>query len=143
MTYKRHNAVYPGAYNPLPFMRKEAIKELHRSQKSPHTYSSEVSEHPGFYKIEIAAPNHKREDFILYINKKKLYITIMQTDIPAGSEACSKEGSESNCIFQSIKLPANIDTDFLNAEYKAGVLCMYFPKTNQASVRTLHHIVVY
>jgi HSP20 family molecular chaperone IbpA len=143
MTYKRHNAVYPGEYSPLPFMRKEAIKELHRSQKSAHTYSSDVSEYPGFYKIKITAPGHKREDFILYINKTKLYITIMQTDIPAESEACSKEESGNNCIFQTIKLPSSIDTDFLHAEYKEGVLCMYFYKTNQASVRSLHHIVVY
>ncbi len=143
MTNKFPNTVYPGVYSPLPFMKKEAIKELHRSQKSRQIYASAVSEDSDFYKIEIAAPSHKREDFILYIKKTRLYLTIMQASMPAKNESCEKETAENNCIFQTIKLPSNIDTDFLHAEYKAGVLCIYLTKTDQASVKSLHHIIVY
>ena len=41
------------------------------------------------------------------------------------------------------KLPKDIDTDFITAEYKSGILSIWFSKTNNLQQRTASMIIVY
>jgi HSP20 family molecular chaperone IbpA len=142
MADQNHNTVYPGQYNPLPFMKNDAIKKSRRSQRVK--YSSRLFEYADHYKAEIIAPGHAREEFIVHIKNRKLSIMIMQSRFLTETGNRQQNELDVSCVLQTMKLPSNSDTDFVRAEYRFDILHIYFPKTSRSSpVNATHGIVVY
>ena len=52
-------------------------------------------------------------------------------------------GFNFECFSHLIDLPDNIETDFISAEYEAGILSICFPKVDTPVVNTSHRIIIY
>jgi HSP20 family protein len=81
------------------------------------------------YKIEMAVPGARREDFIINVHDNVLFIAALPRN-------------NNDSIEQHLVLPSNADSEFASAEYRQGLLNLYISKTNKLS-KTTNQIVVY
>ena len=141
--YSDHSSIYPGAYEPLPEQKKELSIELIKGTcvKKPPANFVEFND---YYRLEIAAPGFRREDFFIIANGGMLSVT-------ARTKKCSKQQQEAEgfpdftyeCIHRDIVLPPDVDTDFVSAEYTNGILWIRLCRTSTPVVNKTGHIVVY
>jgi HSP20 family protein len=138
------HSVYPGEYKPLPFEISEGREELDRPREGASQPVSNVIECADHYKIEIVAPGHIKDDFVVTVDKGQVNVFAVKRR-SKNKEQPYYHSHEFNydCFEHSILLPENIDTDFLSAEYKAGILSICFSKTDKPVLNTLHEVVVY
>jgi HSP20 family protein len=136
-------SAYPGEYRPPPFQWKELRKELNKPPKGGSRPKVNISECADYYKIEIAAPGHCKEDFIIGIKRNKLSIVVLQQKKVVEEQYSQLQEFNYHCFAHSIDLPQNADPDFVRAEYTEGILCMCFTKTEQAALTTVHQVIVY
>ncbi len=140
--YQSGLSVYPGNY--VPLYKKEEIESELKHTTQTTFYPVQVKELNDAFKIEVAIPGVKKEDFLLQADENVLSLCMMHKEI----EHCKGtnfilEHTNCKCYAQNIMLPDNTDTEFINAQYKAGVLCLLIPKA-KAHEKNLHtRIVVY
>jgi HSP20 family protein len=122
--------IYPGAYVP---MLKEA--EIRSSIKLSVEGESvlplvNVLEFQGCFKIEMAIPGVKREDFLVHADGNALLICVSHKS-PSRAEQENFQLHEFNydCFARQVILPLNADLELANAEYKEGILRLYIAKT--------------
>lgn len=83
------------------------------------------------FKLEVAAPGFKKEDF--KVEEKNGYLNISAEN---SSETDEKEGKyarrewQYNSFSRSFALPENVKGDEIVANYNDGVLCITLPKTS-------------
>jgi HSP20 family protein len=133
---------YPGVYKPPFFEWNKVMEELKEKREGCIHPLTNISECPEYVKIEITAPGHKREDFIVSINNYKLFILVLSKDESDTNEYQQHEFNY-KCFSHSIDLPEYIDTDFLKADYKSGILTFYFPKVNTPTINSVEQVVIY
>lgn len=142
--YSDKISVYPGEF--IPRLKVEDIAgELNREHKVPVTEPLiNMTELTGCFKIEVAVPGVSREDFFIRADNNILSITVFHKECLEG-ERGSFQLHEFNgeCFRRHIILPENVDTDFVRAEYREGVLYMYLPKNGQSINQAPARIVVY
>lgn len=136
--------IYPGEYIPL-IKPEELASELKKQKKGTVVQPLvNIRERPEHFHIELAIPGLKREDFFISARDNTLSIAALH-------KKCGEERQNSfqlhefnyDCFRHQIMLPENVDTEFVIAEYKRGILHLYIPKTKQV-VKGLHtSIVVY
>jgi HSP20 family protein len=135
---------YPGTY--VPLMREEEMrKELKRSQEGKRLLPPvNIAELSDCFKVEVAIPGVKREDFLIQADGNILSVFVLHKDCGCHeSEWFKLHEFNYECFDRPIILPGNADAEFTCAEYKEGILHLYVPKTNQP-VKNLHtRIVVY
>jgi HSP20 family protein len=93
--------------------------------------SVNIKEEKDIYKIELAAPGLKKEDFNIAVGGNILTIS-------SEKKSESKEGNESDNYYsreynyssfeRSLTLPDNVDADKITAKYNDGVLNVSVPK---------------
>ena len=137
-------STYPGGYVPL-IKEEEMRRELKRSHEGkmllPPVNIAELSDS---FKVEVAIPGVKREDFLIHADGNVLSVFVLHKDCECPESDCFKlHEFNYECFDRPIVLPGNADTEFTCAEYKEGILHLYIPKTNKP-VKNLHtKIVVY
>jgi HSP20 family molecular chaperone IbpA len=90
------------------------------------------------------APGHSRVDFIAMTDKGHLNVfAIRRKSQTEEQPVYHSHEFNYDCFEHSILLPKNIDTDFVRAEYKAGILCVCFPKTDKLVSHHFQQIIVY
>ena len=109
-----------------------------------------VVEHGDGFRIEVAAPGLKKEDFKLNLNHNNLTISAYREEKqeqPAaaadGNSGQSGQGQEryarrefSYTSFQrTFMLPGSVDADQIQATYEDGVLKISIPKREEAKVK--------
>ena len=136
--------VYPGEH--IPMLDTE---ELQNELKKPHEGSTlqpsiNVSEHNSYFKVEAAIPGLNREDFYISVEEDVLSIAVLHKKLEKIEEK-SFQLHEFNyeCFNRNVILPQNIEKDFVKAEYREGILSLYFPKTNTAGPHPHTNIIVY
>lgn len=136
--------IYPGAYVPL-MEEKELQEELRRPHEGGTVLPPvNVTELPDSYKIEVAMPGLKREEFQLHIDENILSVCAVHKQRGNRLEE-SFQLHEFNyeCFDRHILLPENADIEFTCAEYKEGILRLYIPKTEKPTKNLHTRIVVY
>ncbi|SOD88044.1 Hsp20/alpha crystallin family protein [Spirosoma fluviale] len=105
-----------------------------------------VVEHQDGFRIEVAAPGLKKEDFKLNLNHNNLTIS--------GSQETHKEEHDKNnerytrrefsySSFQrTFTLPTSVDADNIQASYTDGVLKIGIPKREEAKVKPPRQIEI-
>jgi HSP20 family molecular chaperone IbpA len=136
-------SAYPGEFKPPFYNWDEVMKEIQRPHEGSKKPSANVSEYIDHYKIEIMAPGHSKEDFIVGIDNNNLSVMVIQTKSSAGKENYRLHEFNFDWFSHIVELPANIDADFVRAEYRAGILSMCFPKVSTPTINTVHRIIVY
>ena len=142
-TGERKPCGYPGEYIPPPFVWEDVISELNRSETEllhPHTNISETDE---YVKVEIAAPGHRKEDFIVSVHNGQLSLIVLRRKPEASSEDYHQHEFSYGCFAHRVSLPDNIDPDFSRGEYLDGVLTFYFPKVKRPVPNIVHRLVIY
>lgn len=133
--------VYPGIYSPPVCNLNEEISELQKKYKEALKPVVNISEYKEYYKVEFLVPGHTKEDFIISIYEDKLTMVVLQPAQPQEQYTLHEFSCE--CFSYTMQLPANTDTNFISAQYNAGILCMLFPKAEIPVENIVHSVVVY
>lgn len=144
-TYNSSTPGYPGGYVPNPLIF-ESIKRKHcGAGESKDEANFYILENTKYFKVELVAPGFKRENFLVSINEKCcLSVTAMHTeDEQRERQRYEKQVLKYECINKEFALPENIDTDFISAEYKSGILSIWFLKTEKSYRRRATMVIVY
>jgi HSP20 family protein len=139
--------VYPGEFSPQERLEHIAdeLDELIGEDDSTVTEPLiNVSELADCFKIEVSVPGVNREDFYIKAFNNLLSLTVFRTRlVPSGKRQPVASDPSSECFHRHIILPENVDADFVRAEYRDGVLCMYLPKDGNTITQSPSRIVVY
>lgn len=137
-------SVYPGEF--VPVLNEDVIQEELKQEHEGDSIlpPANVIELADSYRVEVAVPGIKKEEFVILVDKNILSISGMQLDTRM-SERPRFHLHEFNyhCFDRHIILPANADTALAHAEYKGGMLCVYVPKTKQPGKHFTVKVVVY
>lgn len=142
--YNTSCSIYPGGY--VPLLRPEEIDEglrlCHEGQMLLPPVN--ITELPDSYKVEIAIPGLRRQDFLLHAKGNVLFVRVLHRDM-GSKEVRHFQLHEFNyeCFDRHITLPDNADPEFSSAEYKRGLLQIVMPKTNRPVKNEYNRIVVY
>lgn len=140
-TYPR--SAYPGKY--IPLFNTEEIKE--ELKKPDEGIAAEplvnLIEEEDYCKIEAAMPGLQREDFVIKIDRNILSITVVQKESPTFAGNGLQREFDYHSFNRHIILPENVETEFIRAEYKEGVLTMYLLKTGCSAKSAPLQVVVY
>lgn len=142
--YSPECSIYPGDYMPL-LKAEEIEEELKLSHEGEALFPPvNISELADSFKVEVAIPGVRREDFLLHARENVLFIRVLHKEyIVEGSERFQLHEFNYQCFDRPVVLPGNADVEFISAEYKAGILRLYIPKSDQPAKNRYTRIVVY
>lgn len=113
-----------------------------------------VVEHADGFRIEVAAPGLKKDDFKLNLNHNNLTISAYREDKQEQPANQSDQGGQTNgekyarrefsyTSFQrTFMLPGSADADQIQANYEDGVLKINIPKREEARVKPPRQIEI-
>lgn len=138
-------SAYPGEYTPIQLKFETLAAELSKSHKGARNPSYNVCETLEYYKIELAAPGLQREDLFVSITEQG-HLSISALHDTSGNienETYKKHTFNYECFNRELLLPENINTDFIKAEYRKGILSFWFLKTEKSYQKRASTIIVY
>lgn len=137
--------IYPGEYTPLPLKEKELAAVLAKNGLRVLKPGFSVKEMPDHYAIELFAPGFTRQDFSVHTNGYSLSVSAMRKKTIKNEAEIYLHHHESECDCLKLVIPmrSNIDTDFVTAEYKNGILSIMLAKTSQPAGHRAGEIIVY
>lgn len=103
-----------------------------------------VVEHNDGFRIEVAAPGLKKEDFKLNLNHNNLTISAYQenkTEEKENEKYTRREFSYSS-FQRTFMLPNSVEADQIKAHYTEGVLAIEIPKREDAKVKPPRQIEI-
>jgi len=138
-------STYPGEYKPDLRKFETLAEELSKPHEGASSPADNICETPEYYKIELAAPGLKREDFFVSINEHgHLSISALHKEQNSiENEKYRKHTFNYECFTRELLLPENIDTNFNKAEYNQGILSIWFLKTEKPDQKRVSMIMVY
>jgi HSP20 family protein len=142
--YQNESTVYPGEFVPL-VRGKDVVYEHKKRKDTPVAEpATNIIDGEHFYKIEIAIPGVRREDFFIKINRNRLRVIVLHKH-SFNETTCTYKLHEFDCDFfkRDIVLPVNADAQLTRAEYREGILYLYIPKNDHPLEYKSCRIVVY
>lgn len=136
--------IYPGSY--IPFLQEDEMEQvLNRPhQKELNFPAVNVIELSTSFKVEMAIPAIKRENLFVHADNNVLSVCVLRPQKDAQGEIKPYvEDTDYRCFDRHIILPENADAEFISAEYKNGILCMYAPKSKRPNNNLHTNIAVY
>lgn len=102
-----------------------------------NTPAVNISENEKEFKLEMAAPGMKKENFKITIEENRLTISAeqKQENTIVKDKYSRKEFSFSN-FSRSFTLPENVNTDSVKAEYENGIMMVVIPKAEIVKPKT-------
>ena len=143
--YPDEISTYPGEYKPIQHKFETLAEELSKPHEGASIPDHNICETPEYYKIELAAPGLKREDFFVSINEHGLLSisALHKESNRIENEKYRKHTFNYECFTCELFLPENIDTNFYKAEYSEGILSIWFLKTKKRYQKRASMIIVY
>ena len=145
ITYDEECTIYPGGYVPA-LNDNEVEKFMHQPHKHELTFPPvNITELSGSFKVEVAIPGARREDFLINADDHRLSVSVLFKNraLRAKNEKREFRDKDYECMNRDIKLPENADPEFVSAEYKDGILCLYAFKTKKSNRHSHSTIAVY
>ena len=103
-----------------------------------------ITEAEGMYKIDFLIPGFKREQIFIEANGNRLLIQAgNQREQLNKNEYCRTMEYDCEYIRREVVVPGNVDTGFLSAEYKDGILTICMFQTNSIIRNDIVEIAVY
>ena len=138
------DSAYPGAYA-SSLDDQEIINEINdcAGQPADH-FPVSVTDSANTFKIEIAIPGIKKEEFFITAKKNGLSVIAMhknESSNESPDSTSTKLGSI--CFEKHFVLPQNVDPEYLSAEYAEGILCLHLSKIRQPARQPDTQILVY
>lgn len=95
--------------------------------------SVNISETEDKYKVEVAAPGLKKDDFNIKVEDKMLVISAEKQDSSEEKEDNYRRREfHYNSFSRSFYLPDFVEEDKIDAKYKDGLLMLHIPKKEEA-----------
>lgn len=125
------------------FFNDRFFKQINSSASQPHSPAVNVIEEDNAYRIEVAVPGVKREDFKLEVENDVLTISTEMKE--------SKKDQQPNFLrrefnFQSFnrsfQLPETVDQEKIQASHEAGILKVTLPKQEEMVQKATKQIEV-
>lgn len=138
-------STYPGEYTPNPSISEKMNKPSSYNVKSAIFSNVNISEDGEYYLVELDIPGMRREDVLVQINDRgNLYVSGIHKE-PSGflNEEYNHIKETYSGFSRELALPENIDTNFVKAQCRAGVLSIWFLKTDKPYHKTPSLVVVY
>jgi HSP20 family protein len=136
--------IYPGSFQPAPINTEELKKELMKPHEGAAEPMLNVLEEHGKYIVELASPGLRKEDFLIKISDNRLRVYVLHKDPAADkSKLYHHHGFNYECFSSRILLPDDVDSDFMRAEYRDGVLRLVFPKSKTRRLNNVERVIVY
>lgn len=138
------NIIYPGMYIPM-FNEGDAQKEMKQTSKGKAGEAMvNVCDLGHCIKVDMAIPGIRREDVLVHADDNIITVCVMHKD-PIHVEKGRIRLNEFSyqCFERRITLPDGVDTAFISAEYKDGILGIYISKTESPAKNQHNDIVVY
>lgn len=105
-----------------------------------------VVEHQDGFRIEVAAPGLKKEDFKLNLNHNNLSISAYQETKKEEQDQTNEKYTRREFSYSSFQrtftLPTSVDADHIQASYADGVLKIEIPKREEAKVKPPRQIEI-
>lgn len=135
---------YPGLYVPGRGNRERLIA----GREAPDAFISKppinITEAEGMYKIDFSIPGFKREQIFIQAKGDRLLIEAGNQREPLNeNEYCRTMEYDCEYIRREVVVPGNVDTGFLSAEYKDGILTICMFQTNSIIRNDIVEIAVY
>ena len=132
-THYSDTSTYPGKYTPIQSKFETLAEELSKPHEGACNPADNICETTEYYKIELAVPGLKREDFFVNISEDgRLRVSALHKEPKStDNEKYRRHTFNYECFTRELLLPENIDTDFNKAEYNAGILSIWFFKTKK------------
>ena len=110
--------IYLGAYVPL-LKEEEVQEELKRSHEGETVYPPvNVTELADSFKVEVAIPGVKRENFLVHADENILSVCVVHKECGLHvGETFQLHEFNCDCFERDIILPDNTDSEFISAEY--------------------------
>lgn len=125
------------------FFNDRFFKQINTSGSQNHSPAVNVVEDEKSYRIEVAVPGVKREDFNIELGKDVLTIS---TEMKEGKEDQTPNYLRREFNFQSFKrsfqLPETIDQENIQASHEAGILKVNLPKREELVEKAMKQIEV-
>lgn len=142
MLHNSSYSIYPGDYVPT-IQLKDIEEELEHTHVKEYVEMN-MKELKDSYVVEVAIPGVKKESFLLEANENIVSIRMLQKECDdVEGENFILHKLNCRCFDRKVTLPKNVDTEFIDAEYKAGILRLHVPKVNKSSNNKHTRIVVY
>ena len=138
-------STYPGEYTP-DLANFERLKTDDSVKGSPGIFSQvNISEDNVYYKIELQTPGLTRKDLLVRINERgNLFLAgIPRKEKPIANTDFTKPNRDYSAFSRELSLPSNIDTYFIKAEFRLGILSIWFLKTTDPYPKRPSFVVVY
>ena len=133
--FKHQNSLRPVRVNPFDNFFRNDLLNLWDTGRIETIPSMNIRENKDHYRIELAAPGLKKEDFNIEVSNNVVTISC-EKEAEKNEEGESGKWSEYDysSFSRSFTLPdnANVNAADLSAKYNDGVLCLDIPKKNSA-----------
>ena len=134
--------VYPGEYIPLPEVN-ALLQELTIGDKgSAEQPSVNMDEYEHYFEIEVVIYGVSREEILVTVDDNMLSVTAVIKDKEEQERHQLHEFNHC-CFNRHIVLPKNTDPQFIIAEYNAGIVRIYVPKSTEPLKNVHARIPVY
>lgn len=115
-------------------------------QTMSHVPAVNVVEHNDGFRIEVAAPGLKKEDFKLNLNHNNLTISAYQENKTEETDKENEKYTRREFSYSSFQrtfmLPNSVEADQIKANYADGVLTIEIPKREEAKVKPPRQIEI-
>ena len=109
------------------FFEGEALPR--KRARSGYMPSANIKETETSFDVELAVPGMKKEDFEIEVNEDLLTIRAEQeTEKNEENEKFTKREFNYSSFVRSFRLPENVESENINANYKEGILRLEIPK---------------
>jgi HSP20 family protein len=135
---------YPGLYQPLRANHERLITGNNDPDVKISKLPINITEAGDMYKIDILIPGFKREQIFIEANGDRLLIEAGKQRQPLDKkEYCRTMEYECEYLRREVIVPGNVDTGFLSAEYRDGILTICMFRTNSIIRNDIAEIAVY
>jgi HSP20 family protein len=143
LTKQNKRTLSPGWLSPIDRFYRSNMLDFWNDDILQTTPALNVTEEKNQYKVEMAAPGLKKEDFKIDIDGNLLTVS-------ADTETETKEDKDNNyrreynysCFSRSITLPDIADANRISAKYTDGVLNLSIPKKADGQSKNVQQIKV-
>jgi HSP20 family molecular chaperone IbpA len=119
---------YPGLYESVRAKHEKLLAGIDNPDVNISEPPINITEAEGMYKIDFSIPGFKREQIFIEAKGNRLFIEAGNQKEPLNkNEYCRTIEYDYEYIRREVVVPGNVDTNFLSAEYKDGILsiCMF------------------
>ena len=103
---------------------------------------SNITEYPGFFKIEVVLPGYEMREINLEIWNEEIRVYGQKKERVGVSDAqLLQQEFQLNDFYRSFTLPDTVDIDSVEASYELGILSIRLPKLKLAMVRITDSLI--